>query len=202
MSDATRLYLRHQLVARYDEIKRQLTRRLGNSDLASEVLQETFLHLNRPGNIGAVRSPLSYLSTVAMNIARMRFRREKIWVNLDDVDAAVGLVDESPDPAQSAESRSELTELQRAFDELTPRRRFILFATRVEGLHASVVAAKLGISQRLVEMEMKQALDHCAFRLGRTRPARFGFAAPDASKKQKDNSVSGLRQDRSTDDEH
>ncbi|MCK9914440.1 sigma-70 family RNA polymerase sigma factor [Microbacteriaceae bacterium K1510] len=167
MSEATLIHLRKQLVAQYDEIKRRLVRRLGSDDLASEVLQETYLHLDRPATIGVVRSPVYYLVTVATNIARMRFRREKTWVSLDDVDEVFGLVDETADPGRSIDARLELEKLQRAFDEMPARRRRILFASRVEGLRLREIAAQLGISQRLVEMELKQALDHCAQRLDR-----------------------------------
>jgi RNA polymerase sigma factor (sigma-70 family) len=206
MNDALLVQLRDLLVARYDEIKWKLGRRLGNEELAGEVLQETYLHLGRPARIGTVRSPLHYILMIATNIARMRFRREKGWVSLDDVDQAVGLVDTAPDPAHSAEARSELAALQRAFDELTPRRRQILFAARVDGLRTGDIAVQLGISQRLVEMELKHALDHCALRLDRERVVRFGSAEQDASKIQEAQKAQGMpdwaRRDKSAGDEH
>jgi RNA polymerase sigma factor (sigma-70 family) len=174
MSDTTLPYLRHQLVLRYAEIKRRLTRRLGRDDLAEDVLQETYLHLDHQGELSPVHSPTHYLVTVATNIARMRLRREKRWVSLDDVDAAVGIVDEAPDPARSTEARLELEALQRALNELTPRRRQILMAARGDGRHLRDIATQLGISQRLVEMELKQALEHCALRLNRVVVQRFG----------------------------
>jgi RNA polymerase sigma-70 factor (ECF subfamily) len=75
----------------------------------------------------------------------------------------------------------ELEELQRAFAELTPRRRQILMAARAEGRQLREIAAQLGISQRLVEMELKQALEHCALRLNRVVVQRFGPRRPKAS---------------------
>jgi RNA polymerase sigma factor (sigma-70 family) len=191
MSEATLLYLRRELVARYGEIKRQLTLRLGSDDLAGEILQETYLHLDRPANVGAVRSPMQYLLTVAMNMARMRFRREKRFVNLETVDAAVGLVDDTSSPAEAAEARLELEALQRAFDELTPRRRRILIAARVDGRYLRDIAAELGVSQRLVELELKQALDHCALRLDRELMQRFGPRPRQTSKTETSENTSG-----------
>jgi RNA polymerase sigma-70 factor (ECF subfamily) len=174
MSDATLFYLRDQLVLHYAEIKRRLISRLGSDDLAEEVLQETYLHLDRPNKPDTIHSPTHYLLTVATNIARMRLRREKLWVSLEDADTAVGFADEAPDPERSAEARQELEVLQRAFSELTPRRRQILMAARGEGRQLRDIAAQLGISQRLVEMELKQALQHCALRLNRAVVQRFG----------------------------
>jgi RNA polymerase sigma factor (sigma-70 family) len=181
MSDTTLLQLHRQLVAHYGEIKRRLIQRLGDHDLAEEVLQETYIHLTRPVEFGIVRSPTRYLLMVATNIARMRFRRERPWVNLEDVDAAVGLVDDAPDPARSAEARLELEALQSAFDELTPRRRHILIAARFDARNLKDIAAELGLSQRMVEIELKHALDHCALRLDRALARDFGSRPRNAS---------------------
>jgi RNA polymerase sigma-70 factor (ECF subfamily) len=59
-------------------------------------------------------------------------------------------------------------------EELTPRRRMILLASRVEEVTLQEIANRLGISQRLVEIELKHALDHCAERLQRQVVRRFG----------------------------
>src|SRR6202043_931497 len=48
--------LRQGLVGQYDELKSTLTRRLGSEDLAGEVLQETYLRLERPARIGIIAS--------------------------------------------------------------------------------------------------------------------------------------------------
>jgi RNA polymerase sigma factor (sigma-70 family) len=181
MSDTTLFYLRDQLVLRYAEIKRRLTLRLGNGELAEDVLQETYLHLDRPNKPEVVHSPTHYLLTVATNIARMRLRRERLWVSLEDADMAVGFADEAPDPERSAEARLELEALQRVFHELTPRRRHILMAARGEGRQLREIAAQLGISQRLVEMELKQALEYCALRMNRVVVQRFGPRSRKAS---------------------
>jgi RNA polymerase sigma-70 factor (ECF subfamily) len=185
MSDyATIATLRQALVGQYDELKRTLTRRLGSEDLAGEVLQETYLRLARPAQIGPVASPKQYLLTIATNIARMGFRRERRWTDLSDLDDAIGFVDETPDPLRSLEARQEIEALQQAFDELTPRRRQIIFAVRVEGARLSDIADRLGISQRLVEKELKSALMLCGSRLNREVVQRFGPGASQASKGQ------------------
>jgi RNA polymerase sigma factor (sigma-70 family) len=159
--------LRQVLVGQYDELKSTLTRRLGSEDLAGEVLQETYLRLERPARIGIIASPKRYLLTIATNIARMNFRRARRSVDLSDLDAVLGFVDESPDPLRSLEARQEIEALQRAFDKLTPRRRQILFAVRIEGSRLSDIAEQLGVSQRLVEKELKGALILCGSYLNR-----------------------------------
>jgi len=185
MTEATPVAtLRQLLVGQYDELKTLLTRRLGSEDLAGEVLQETYLRLERPARIGAVSSPKHYLLTIATNIARMSFRRDRRWTSLSKLDVTLGFVDETSDPLRSLEARDEIEALQQAFDELTPRRRYIIFASRVEGVRLSDIAEQLGVSQRLVEKELKIALMLCGSRLNRTIVQRFGPGAPEASKRR------------------
>ena len=166
--------LREVLIDQYEDLKKQLAHRLGSEDLAGEVLQETYLHLERPLQVAAVRSPKHYLLTIATNIARMTFRRERRQMSLTDLDAALGFVDEMPDPLRSLEARQEFEVLKRAFDELSPRRRQILIAARIEGLRLRDIAEQLGLSQRAVEKELKAALVQCAVRLNRDVVQRFG----------------------------
>jgi RNA polymerase sigma factor (sigma-70 family) len=176
--------LRQLLVGQYDELRTLLVRRLGSEDLADEALQETYLRLRRPARIGAIASPRHYLLTIATNIARMSFRRSRRWADLSELDAALGFVDESPNPEQNVLARADLEILQRAFDELTPRRRQIIFAARVEGVQVAKIAERMGISKTLVEKELRNALLFCADRIGREMVQRYGPRELEASKTQ------------------
>jgi RNA polymerase sigma-70 factor (ECF subfamily) len=115
--------LRQMLVSEYDDLRRRLMRRLGSEGVASEVLQETYLHIERSSLMSVIYSPKRYLLTIATNIVRMRFRRERRLTNLSDLDEGLGFVDEALDPLRSLEARQEFEALKAAFDELSPRRR-------------------------------------------------------------------------------
>jgi RNA polymerase sigma-70 factor (ECF subfamily) len=173
--------LREVLIDQYEDLKKQLAQRLGSEDLAGEVLQETYLQLERPLQVAVVRSPKQYLLTIATNIARMTFRRERRQMSLTDLDAALGFVDEMPDPLRNLEARQEFEVLKRAFDELSPRRRQILIAARIEGVRLRDIAQQLGLSQRAIEKELKAALVQCAVRLNRDIVQRFGPRPREAS---------------------
>jgi RNA polymerase sigma factor (sigma-70 family) len=173
--------LRQMLVGQYDELRKQLTRRLGSEDLAREVLQETYLQLGRPSRIDAVRNPKHYLLTIATNIARMGFRRERRWSSLSELDDVLGFVDEGPDPLRSLEARQEFEALKTAFDELTPRRKYILCASRLEGKRLRDIAAQLGLAQRTVEKELQVALMLCGSKVERNVVRRFGPRPQEAS---------------------
>ncbi len=173
--------LRQLLVDRYDDYRRRLTRRLGSAELARETLHETWLHLHKAAPTGSITSPPSYLLRMAFNIATDRGRQQSRLARRTEVMAVLEMADEAPSPERELASRQEVAELELALQELTPRRRMILLASRVEGVTLQEIASRLGVSQRLVELELKQALDHCAQRLQRQVVKRFGPKPREAS---------------------
>lgn len=174
MSDQSRETLQRMLVLGYDDLRTRLTYRLGSADLAGDVLHETYLRLARPVPLGPVRSPKRYLLRIAMNIAFKRLRRDRRFFTLLDAKVALGLADDAPDPSRSVEARLEVEALQQALADLTPRRREILLASRLDGVPLREIAQRHGISQRMVEIELRRALASCALHLDREAIQRFG----------------------------
>jgi RNA polymerase sigma factor (sigma-70 family) len=174
MSASNRDLLRRFFVHGYDELRTRLTRRLGSAELASDVLHDTWLRIERAVPVGEVRSPKQYLLQMAFHAALTHWRGDKRFVTLSDAKAAIDLPDEEPGPERAAAARSEVATLTRALAELTPRRRDILLASRLDGVALRDIASRLGVSQRLVELELKHALAHCALRLNREVTQRFG----------------------------
>lgn len=167
--------LRDLLLAEYIDLDRRLTRRLGSADLASDVLHETYLRLEAISKIGTVRSPKAYLFRIALNIANDRRRAESRRLTVSEVDSLLDIPDDRPDAARVIEDRSEVNLLKRAIAELPERRRSVLILSRIEGLPNREIAARLGVTVRTVETDLKQAIEHCADRLKRPSPDKFGF---------------------------
>jgi RNA polymerase sigma-70 factor (ECF subfamily) len=174
MSDPAWLGLRQLLVERYDEFRKRLTLRLGSAELARETLHETWLHLHRSAPVGTIVSPPGYLLRIAYNIATDRGRKQSRLARRTEVMAVLEMADDAPSAEREVSARQEITELEAALEELTPRRRMVLLASRVEEVTLQEIAQRLGVSQRLVELELKHALDHCAERLQRQVVRRFG----------------------------
>jgi RNA polymerase sigma-70 factor (ECF subfamily) len=151
MSDVGRAALRELLVGSYSELKARLTRRLGSAGLASDVLQDTWLRLERASPMGPVRFPKSYLLRIAYNIALKRRWAALETVTLDDARSGLNLVDDAPDSAAIVESRADIVMLKEAVAELTPRQQDILFASRLDNVPLAELAVRHGISQRWVE---------------------------------------------------
>jgi RNA polymerase sigma-70 factor (ECF subfamily) len=185
MSDSARHALRQLLLFSYDDLKAQLARRLGSDDRAGDALQETWLRLEAASQIEVVQNPRPYLLRIAYNIALKRRLSEQRTVTVDDARTALNLVDETPDPEQIAEARSELKALDRALNGISERQRKILLASRVNGMSLDEIGRRHGISQRMVMFELKSALLHCSDILGRSVVQRFGPRPVEASKKNK-----------------
>src|ERR1700748_2165002 len=120
--------LRDALLESYDDLMRRLTRRLRSSDLAHDALQDTYLRIERGGHLVPVDHPRSYLMRIAVNFARARQRADRRLLTAAEIDVALQVIDEKPNPAQAAELTSELAALDRALEKLPKRRRAIFLA--------------------------------------------------------------------------
>jgi RNA polymerase sigma factor (sigma-70 family) len=186
VSNSGRDILRQRLLVDYDEIRMRLARRLGSIDRANDAIHDTWIRLEEASHIGAVERPKPYLLRIAYHLSLKRRLAERETVTLDDARAALDLAEEMPDPEHVAEARSELKVLDEALAELSPRRRDILLASRIEGEPLHKIAARYGLSQRMIEKELKLALVHCGHRLGRDVVQRFGPGASNRSSKKND----------------
>lgn len=168
MTESAWVTLRRRLVESYDELRILLTRRLGSEDLAREILHETWLRLDRVDDFSVMRNPDAYLARVALNLATDRQRFETRRALKSDVNAVLDdIVEDVPGQAEKLESRRELAIFEAAIGELSERRRAILIAARLDEEPHQKIAERLGISKRMVQIELKYALHYCKSRLER-----------------------------------
>lgn len=165
MEGTTWIALRALLVDRYDEIRNRLARQLGSDELARESLHESWLRLHRQGDAGAVQSPMAFVLSVAANVAKDDLRAERRRATHSQARPLLEPVDPAPSPEAVAASRLALERVQKALEELPPRTRAILVASRLEGLAHQQIADRLGISRRTVLYELKRAVEHLDARL-------------------------------------
>jgi RNA polymerase sigma-70 factor (ECF subfamily) len=186
VSETSWATLRDLLVDRYDELRRRLARRLGSAELATETLHETWLRLARAGEPGAVHSPESYLFRIALNVAFDRRHASKRELSASEIEALRRLDEKELDPLRIAEARSEIRALKQALDELPPRCRSIFIAARVEERAHREIAAKFGISTRMIERELKRAFDYFEARLEKRAVRHVGLRVCEPSSVQDD----------------
>ena len=142
-----------------DALLRFLTRRLGNSALAEDLAQETWLRAARADGTVAVANPAGYLFRIAANLARDHRRHADHRVEVQAEESVVAAVaDPGPSPEAAARHREELARLARAVDGLSPRCREVFILAKVEGLTYGAIAARLGIARTTVITHMVTAL--------------------------------------------
>jgi RNA polymerase sigma-70 factor (ECF subfamily) len=111
---------------------------------------------------------------MALNVAADRRAVDGKFLSGDEIEDLMQIADDSPGPLRVLEGRRELAALQKALDTLTPRRRAIVIAARIEEVPHKEIAERFGISTRMVEKELHAALAHCGDRLNREVIQRFG----------------------------
>jgi RNA polymerase sigma factor (sigma-70 family) len=167
MSETGWTLLRHVIIGRYEQIRSRLTRSLGSRELAAEVLHETYLRLHRSDAIGVINHPESYIFQIARNIAADMRRNERRRAAQAGSLATILHPDDAPDLAKEMEARSQVNVLKQALSDLSPRRRAILIAARIDGLSHDTIAQRFGTSRTMVQKELRRALEHCVERLGK-----------------------------------
>ena len=164
------------------ELRKRLRRRLGSDELVNDVLQETYLRVERLGDSSPVsHNPAGYLFRMALNVAADQRQADSRYLTGEEVQDLLHIADDALDPARIAHARIEIAVLEHALGELTVRQREILIAARVDDLPQQEIADRFRISVRMVGKELKKALEHCGERLDRRVVQRFGPGAGKAS---------------------
>lgn len=154
MTSSPRDMLMSLLVTSYPDLRRRLAGRLGSLERANDALHDTYVRLHRAEITGEVHNPNSYLLTMALNIASNSARAEAKHLSAAEIDQLISLADDLPDPARTAEARSELAAVERALEELPSRRRAIFTRFWVEEASYKELASAFDISERTVRHEL------------------------------------------------
>jgi RNA polymerase sigma factor (sigma-70 family) len=137
-----------------------LTRR----DEAEDVLQETYVRLMQVEKIesGGLRS---LIFKVATNLAYDRFRQRSARGPHGGDELLGELPSHEPAPERIVALEQGVEIVKRTLLELKPRCRQVFLMRTAEELGYEEIAARLGISRRTVEREMRHALEVCQRRL-------------------------------------
>jgi RNA polymerase sigma-70 factor (ECF subfamily) len=167
MSETTRLLLKNLLVSRYATLRRRLEFFIGSKEGATDALQDTWVRLETMPEVGPVANADSYLLRMATNavIDQRRRTHREVYLEAEEIEHLFEVEDELADPERIVAARHKVDALIDILGGLTPRRQEILLAARVDGQLNTEIAKRLGISLRLVERELSEALKHCNVRM-------------------------------------
>ena len=162
----------------YPEFRERLRRRLGSAELADEALNEAYIKLRSSAKVYSVRDSAAYLFRLTLNAAFELRRSSSRAAIARQVEDMLDIPDPAPDAGRIAEGRQELELLEEAIETLTIRRRHILVEARLHDRPCREIASELGLSTRMVEIELRRALDHCADHCNRGRRKIRNCQAP------------------------
>lgn len=161
MADDARTRLRSLFVAKYAHLRRRLEFIVGSREGAADAMQETWLRLDTMSEPAQVANADAYLLRIAANVAIDQHRREQRHLSAGEVDELFEVGDELADPDRIVSARRDIDALQQVIDTLPSRQRAILMAARIDGLLNREIAERFGISESLVEKELRYALRAC-----------------------------------------
>lgn len=148
-----------RLTRQYHRILIRYFRRRGIDPTdAMDLVQEVFERLARPDVLARVDHLEGYLFRTAANVATEHFRRRRVRLvhPVADHKEAMHRGEEFA-PDRLTESRQELELITAALNELPERMRNIFVLARLENMPRAEIAARLGISKRLVEQQITLA---------------------------------------------
>lgn len=124
-----------------------------------DIVQEAYCRLAALDSITHIGNGRAYLFRTARNIAIEKIRRARI-VRIDCVTEidALSVVDDEPSPERIVAGRRELGRVQRLIEGLPERCRQIFTLRRIHGLSQKEVAARLGITENVVETQSIRGL--------------------------------------------
>jgi RNA polymerase sigma factor (sigma-70 family) len=183
MTDAAWKTLRSTLIERYEELTARLARALGSRDSAENALHDTYLRLVREnlGELGEIRSPRNYIFRMALNVAATNRRGEPRWLTYRESEAFLDALDDRPGPERLSAGMSDFAFVQKALDDLPQRRRAIFKAAWIDELPQKDIAARHDLSVRMVQIELKQAMEHVIDRLTKANILDFASGPQKAS---------------------
>lgn len=136
---------------------------LNTPDDAEDMAQETLMRMMRDPQAAQVANIEAYLMTIAGNLLRDRFRRDRtrhVGQHVPIDENVERCLTESVSGERVYQDQERLRTFVKHLDELPPRCQQVFLLHRYEGLTYSAIATQLGVSVSAVEKQMMRALLH------------------------------------------
>ncbi|WDS36593.1 sigma-70 family RNA polymerase sigma factor [Pseudoxanthomonas sp.] len=138
-------------------------RRLGSSHQAADLVHDTFVRIivSRDA-LADMREPRAYLTTTATRLLLDRARRQAIEQSyLRELAALVETLPGAPSPEETLAALQALEQIGAALQRVPVKPRTAFLLHYLEGQPHTVIAARLGVSTRMVHKYLVQSLLHC-----------------------------------------
>lgn len=157
------------LEAYYRELHHFLSRRVGNRDVAADLVQESYTRVFAAANGHAIAEPRALLYATARNLLIDRHRRDQVRGGAacstetpgepEDMHETVGPDTDQPDRILAGRQR--LAVIESVLASLPPRPREAFVLSKIDGLSRAEVAQIMGVGVRTVESHLEVAMRAC-----------------------------------------
>ena len=149
----------------YRELVCFLNAKLGNRQVAEDVVHDAYLRVLERSSDTPIEQPRAFLYRTALNLVIDNHRRNALRQveSLEVLDSEERYV--SPSPLNSLDHGQRIDMLQRALAELPQLCRESFLLRKIEGLTHAQIAEHLGISKAMVEKHIVNAMKHCRVRM-------------------------------------
>ncbi|MCB2107615.1 MAG: sigma-70 family RNA polymerase sigma factor [Rhodobacteraceae bacterium] len=144
---------------------RFLAARLGDPSQAEDVYQEMFARLKAADLSQPIHNESAFLFRIAANLAsdlrrggRRREQRDGMWLDATTHRIGADAVAEAADPESAIDAKRRLAAVAAAVADLPPKCREVFVLHKLEGHSHAEVADRMGISRKMVEKHMSNAL--------------------------------------------
>jgi len=158
-AEVERLFREHNAT-----LLRFIAARVGSTQEAREIAQESYVQLLRLNGPGAISYLRAFLFKTAANLVTDRLRqrdRRRNVASMGDMDFVA--FDLSPERLVASEQA--MTMLRKAVEELPPRCRQVFLLHRVHELSTEQIATRIGIGERMARRYLARALEHLRARM-------------------------------------
>jgi RNA polymerase sigma-70 factor (ECF subfamily) len=143
-----------------------LRRRMRVPEDANDVAQEAYIRMMQYDGSCEVRFPTSLLFRIAINVAKDQRRADDVrhvgqQCDIDDLQLDSGRAD----PEREVSAAQDLDSLYEVIEALSPKCRRAFLLSRVQGLTYAQIAEECGISVKMVEKHISNALARCAAKI-------------------------------------
>jgi RNA polymerase sigma-70 factor (ECF subfamily) len=136
-------------------VRRFAQKRLGRSDVADDIAQETLLRIVEYGRGAVIENRYALAMRIAENLVNAHFRRERRW---GGVELSAALPSSQPSAEQVVEGREAIKALTEALRGMPKLRREIILRRRVRHQSCATIAQELGLSVKAVEKHVTRGL--------------------------------------------
>lgn len=139
-----------------------LRRRLGDSFLAADLAQDTFINVITGGSSNAIREPRPFLATIARGLVANHHRRQLLENSY--LELLSTLPEElAPSPEVQLLAIEALRQIDQALDGLPVKIKEAFLLAHLEELSYAEIAQRLGVSLSSVKQYLTRANSQCLF---------------------------------------